>query len=217
MTTAGQIVVLNGAPRSGKSSIVRAIQSRADAPWMNLGVDVHVREITPLRFRPGLGLRPGGERPDLEPFVVACYLALYDSIAAHSRLGLNVVVDVGHHDAYSESLAILPRCARRLTGLPVLFVGVRCPIETIMERRNRGEAGREGDYLRASAGDPVPAPVMAWQTAVHASGLYDLEVDTSTSDPEACAAAILRRLDEGTDFGEAFARLATFQGEPQSP
>jgi chloramphenicol 3-O phosphotransferase len=27
------------------------------------------------------------------------YLALYDFIAAHSRLGLNVVAYVGHHDA----------------------------------------------------------------------------------------------------------------------
>ena len=39
MMTSGQIVILNGAPRSGKSSIVRAIQSSADVPWMNLGGD----------------------------------------------------------------------------------------------------------------------------------------------------------------------------------
>ena len=36
----GQIVILNGAPRSGKSSIVRVIQETFDDPWMNLGVDV---------------------------------------------------------------------------------------------------------------------------------------------------------------------------------
>ena len=208
MTTAGQIVILNGAPRSGKSSIVRAIQSRVNEPWMHLGVDLYVREISPPRYRPGLGLRPGGERPDLEPVVVASYLALYDSIAAHSRLGLNVVADVGHHDAYSEPLHILPRCARRLAGLPVLFVGVRCPIETIMERRNRGEPGREGDYLRGSDVDPVPAPVTAWQREVHSAGAYDLEVDTSLSSAEDCAASILLRLNVGASFGEAFAKLA---------
>jgi len=43
----GQIVILNGAPRSGKSSIVAAIQKTFDGPWMNLGVDVFVREVTP--------------------------------------------------------------------------------------------------------------------------------------------------------------------------
>jgi chloramphenicol 3-O phosphotransferase len=33
----GQIVILNGAPRSGKSSIVEAIQDTFDGVWMNLG------------------------------------------------------------------------------------------------------------------------------------------------------------------------------------
>jgi len=31
------------------------------------------------------------------------YRALYESIAAHSRVGLNVVVDIGHHNAYAVS------------------------------------------------------------------------------------------------------------------
>jgi chloramphenicol 3-O phosphotransferase len=210
MTTNGQIVILNGAPRSGKSSIARVVQSGPDGPWMNLGVDVYVRDITPPQYRPGLGLRPGGERPDLETLVATFYLALYDSIAAHSRLGLKVVADVGHHDAYQKPLHILPRCARRLDGLPVLFVGVRCSIEKIMERRNQGEPGRENDYVRGSSREAVPPPVMAWQRAVHAPGIYDLEVDTSLSSPEECAATVLQRLNAGGLFSEAFRRLATF-------
>ena len=59
LTTRGQIVILNGAPRSGKSSIVAAIQETFDGVWMNLGVDVFVRHVTPERYRPGIGLRPG--------------------------------------------------------------------------------------------------------------------------------------------------------------
>lgn len=86
----GQIVILNGPPRAGKTSIAEAIQETFDGPWINLGVDAFMR-MTPARFRPGIGLRPGGERPDLEPFVRAALAALYDSIAAHSRHGLNVV------------------------------------------------------------------------------------------------------------------------------
>jgi hypothetical protein len=35
----GRIVILNGPPRSGKSSIAAAIQARFDGVWMNLGVD----------------------------------------------------------------------------------------------------------------------------------------------------------------------------------
>ncbi|PKA45554.1 hypothetical protein CWR43_00540 [Rhizobium sullae] len=61
---AGQIVILNGPPRSGTSSIVKVIQETFDNPWLNLGVDVYVREMTPSRCRLGIGVRPGGEQPD---------------------------------------------------------------------------------------------------------------------------------------------------------
>jgi chloramphenicol 3-O phosphotransferase len=69
---AGRIVVLNGTPRSGKSSIAGAIQERFDGVWMNLGVD-HFKAMTPKTYQPGIGLRPGGERPDLEPLVASLY------------------------------------------------------------------------------------------------------------------------------------------------
>ncbi len=204
----GQIVILNGAPRSGKSSIAVAIQETFDGPWMNLGIDVYVRHVTPPRYRPGIGLRPGGERPDLEPFVRTCYAALYESIAAHCRLGLNVVADVGHHDSYAVPQRILPDCARRLDGLPVLFVGVRCPVEAIMARRNEGQAGREDTYVKGSADDPVPSPVLLWQREVHIPGAYDLEVDTATLSPVECAEAIRRRLEGGVGPLTAFQRIA---------
>jgi chloramphenicol 3-O phosphotransferase len=193
----GQIIILNGVPRSGKSSIVAVIQDTFDGVWMNLGVDGFM-QMTPARYLPGMGLRPGGERQDIEPIVST----LYESIAAHSRVGLNIVVDVGHHDAYSVSLGILPDCARRLSGLPVLFVGVRCPIHTIMERRRTTgwETGTPADA-------PVPRPVRLWQREVHIPGIYDLEVDTSVLGPEACAAVIRRHLDNGQP-PSAFRRLA---------
>ncbi|MER9302309.1 chloramphenicol phosphotransferase [Mesorhizobium sp. M0293] len=191
---AGQIIILNGAPRSGKSSIARAIQESFDGVWLNLGVDVY-EQATPPRYRPGIGLRPGGERPDLEAFVPGLYAALYESIAAHSRLELNVVADVGHHDAYSKPLHILADCARRLAGLPVLLVGVRCPIEIIMERRAVSAADK--GYLTGSPDDPVPLPVRLWQEEVHRPGKYDLEVDTSLLSPVQCADTIRLRLEQG--------------------
>ena len=189
--TLGQIIILNGAPRSGKSSIAAAIQDQFDGVWMNLGVD-RFMQMTPERYLPGIGLRPGGERLDIEPLVPVLYAAMYESIAAHSRLGLNVVVDVGHHDAYGVPRGILPACARRLNGLPVLFVGVFCPIAVIMERRRA--TGWNADW---STDDPIPQPVERWQQAVHTPGLYDLVVDTSLSNPQQCAASIRNHLDLG--------------------
>ncbi len=150
--------------------------------------------MTPEKYWPGIGLRPGGERPDLEPLVLDLYLALYDSIVAHSRRGLNVVAEFGHHDAYSRPRDIFRRCARRLEDLPVLLVGVHCPLEEIMRRRNAGANG--STYVTGTPADPVPEPVRHWEEAVHRPGIYDLEVDTSISSPEACAELIRQRLGE---------------------
>jgi chloramphenicol 3-O phosphotransferase len=186
----GRIVLLNGVPRAGKTSIVRAIQESFDGVWVNLGVDGS-RAMTPARYQPGIGLRPGGERPDLEPIVVSLFAGLYEAIAAHSRLGVDVVVDVGHHDGYSAPLGILPACARRLVGLPAWLVGVRCPIEVILERRQATwGAGYDPD-------GSIPAPVLLFQEMVHTPGIYDLEVDTSRLTPAECAVAIRRNIEQG--------------------
>lgn len=184
----GRIVILNGAPRSGKSSIASAMQESLPGRWINLGVDAQNRTLPPALL-PGIGLRPGGERPDLEPTVVALYLALYDAIAAHAAQGFDVVADLGHHDSYSTPLGILPACARRMAGHDVLFIGVHCPIETIMARRN---ADPQGLYM---AGPGVPEPVRRWQEAVHVPGIYDLSVDTGIMSPAGCVAAIAALLD----------------------
>jgi chloramphenicol 3-O phosphotransferase len=184
----GQIVILNGAPRSGKTSIARAMQEHAPGVWVNLGVDASTDSL-PERFRPGIGLRPGGERPDLEDLVVTLYAALWDSVAAQAQLGLNVVVDVGIHDAYSASRHIARGAARRLHGLPVLVVGVHCPIAVIWERRREswGQDHRDVD-------DQTVAAVERWQSAVHMPLTYDLEVDTGSLSPAQCAEAIVTRL-----------------------
>ncbi len=179
----GQIVILNGAPRSGKSSIAAAIQETFDGVWINLGVDVS-RRTTPPALQPGIGLRPGEADHPAAPYVPVLYAALYESVAAHSRLGLNVVVDVGMHDA-----AIVRDALRRLEGLPVLFVGVRCPLETIMERRRASEPA-----VYATA----PEPALRWEREVHGDWAYDLEVDTSQLTPEQCAQAIRRASVPGT-------------------
>ena len=199
MSEPGKIVVLNGAPRSGKSSIVAVIQETFDGPWMNLGVDV-ARKMTPPRCQPGIGLRPGEERHPAAAFVPTLFAALYDSIAAHSRLGLNVVADVGHHHT-----GVLVACARRLAGLSALFVGVRCPLEVVVERRL---ASPPGSYATLAADGSIPAPVRRWQSEVHVPGVYDLEVDTSVLSPEECAAAIGRRLEDAAP-PTAFRQLAT--------
>ena len=200
MTAPGQIVILNGAPRSGKSSIAEALQARGDTPWVILGVDASVRS-TPELLRPGIGLRPGGERPDLEDAVAASYGRLFDLVATQARLGADVAVDAGLHESYSRPLSVRADGARRLAGLRVLLVGVRCPLEVIWRRRS---VSWGQDEKRADAS--LRAAVERWQDAVHAGMPYDLEVDTSVSDPAGCAERIATRLAEGP-LGTGMAKL----------
>jgi chloramphenicol 3-O phosphotransferase len=187
----GSIVVLNGAPRSGKSTTVAAIQETLRGTWMNLGVDVS-RLTTPPSAQPGIGLRPGEQAHPSAVLRPVLYAAFWESVAAHARVGLDVAVDVG---LYEPSLA--RDAAERLAGLPVLFVGVRCPLAVVLERRG------------ADPGEPTPTPVLRWQDKVHAHWEYDLEIDTSVLTPRECASAIGKALVD-PPVPSAFAQLATF-------
>ena len=207
MPSPAPIVILNGPPRSGKTSIVEAVQDHADRPWMNLGVDVYARHVTPPYWQPGIGLRPGEDRPELQALIPTFYAALYESIAAHSRLGLAVVVDLGHHVAEPAGLAILKDCARRIAGLPVLFVGVHAPLDIIMDRR-RASAAAGGPYVASAEGEPAPPPVVRWQEATQADGLFDMEIDTSLTSAADAAELIAERLQNPQDGPTAFERLA---------
>ena len=180
---------------------------------MNLGADRFI-EVTPPQYRPGIGLRPagiadqpGGERPEIEPLIPKLYQALYESIAVHLRKGLNVVSDFAHHDDYATLSGVLFDCARQMYGLEAYFVGVRCPAEVVWQRR-RETWHREEDL---PADTPVPELVRIWDREVHNPGIYDLEVDTSELNAEACASLILGHIETGP-APEAFSRLAAMSG-----
>jgi chloramphenicol 3-O phosphotransferase len=137
----------------------------------------------------------------LEDRVPILYAALYESVAAHARLGLNVVCDVYHHDFYTRPRGILADCARRLRGLPVLFVGVLCPVDVIWERREA-----TWGQVRDAVDDRTRCAVELGQRAARGHR-YDLELDTSLLTPERCAEAIHKRLAEGPP-GSAFVQAA---------
>ena len=208
---AGQIIVLNGAPRSGKSSIARVIQDTFEGNWINLGVDGSMA-ATPQRLQPGIGLRPGGELSELEPVVKKLYRALFASMVVHSQLGFNIVADVGIHDGYSAPLGILDDMRSILAGQPLFFVGVMCPLETIMARRNADP--HNGLYL---AGFIVPPPVRLWQYEVHRNKGYDMTVDTSRMPPDECAHAILTAMAERYGFDAPPPFIRPEDGAPDEP
>ena len=194
---AGRVVVLNGAPRSGKTSLARELIRLGDGPWLNLGVDA-LNAALPERLRPGIGLRPGARRPDIEPYLPALYAGLYEAAISFAREGVSVVVDVGHHQK-----AILRDCARRVENLPAWLVGVRCPLDEILRRRAASDPAL---YAQATEGG-IPAPILRWQEAVHEPGVYDLEIDTARLSPENGARLILAHI--AAEPPRAFETLAS--------
>ncbi|QQR39149.1 chloramphenicol phosphotransferase CPT family protein [Devosia rhizoryzae] len=188
MQKPGRVVILNGAPRSGKSSLAHAFQASAPGRWVIWGVDAFNKTLPPSLL-PGIGLRPGGERPDLEPEVEKLYGVYFAALLAYAETGFDVVADLGLHSSYSRPFDPYILMQQRLAGPRLVVVGVLCPIDVIMARRNADPQG--GFY---AAGQGVPAPVALWQEAVHAGKTYDLELDTSVLSPEAGAALIGSRL-----------------------
>ncbi|MGL6173464.1 MAG: chloramphenicol phosphotransferase CPT family protein [Cellulosilyticaceae bacterium] len=179
----GKIIILNGAPRSGKSSLAKVIQQQFKGVWMNIGVD-HYMKMTPDHLLPGIGLRPGKEAAELEDTIENMYYALYTSIAVHSLLGLNVVVDVGHHEDYATKKQIFEKCIDILDGLPVYLIGVECGIDEIVRRRTMT------GYNSLNKDGSIMKPVSLWQECIHKDKVYNLKVDTSTSSIEECVEQI---------------------------
>lgn len=198
----GRVVILNGAPRSGKSSLARAIQSTIPGTWLNTGVDSFMATLPPT-LMPGIGLRPGGERPDLEPAVAKLYDLVFATIRLQAEAGFDVVADLGLHEDYSTPLGILDRAAIALGPLAAFLVGIDCDLQEIMRRRNANPQG--GFY---ASGDTPPPPVLRWQEGVHRDKNYDLRLDMGRLTPEEGAAQITALLANPPAFSALALRAA---------
>ncbi len=102
---------------------------------------------------------------------------MYQAIAALARAGNPVIIDDVIYDQ-----RVLQAAVEALHPLPVLFVGVRCPLEVAIRREQ--ERGNRG-----------PGGAVAFYDLVHAHGLYDLEVDTSRFSAIECAQQIKQALE----------------------
>lgn len=172
MTT--EVIVLNGGSSAGKSGIARCLQATLPEPWLATGVDTLIESL-PASLRSSQGgiefaadgrVNVGGVFRELER-------AWMQGVAATARDGARVIVD----DVFLGGAASQERWREALTGLRVLWVGVRCD--------GAVAAGRE-----IARGDRVTGMAESQAHTVHQGVVYDLEVDTTHTESMECARLI---------------------------
>jgi chloramphenicol 3-O phosphotransferase len=185
--SSGRIILINGTSSSGKTTLVRALQNALPELWLEMGID---------RFAYALPGRVNGQptwsllfpyvRPDGTsdgPFLIQTTAlgnrfisAMHTSAAALADSGLNVIVDhVVLEPAWVEEMN------RLWARFETLFVGVRCPLDVVVERE------------RART-DRTIGQAEAQFDVVHRWMSYDVEVDTSVLTPDEATGRILAAL-----------------------
>jgi chloramphenicol 3-O phosphotransferase len=96
----------------------------------------------------------------LEPVVVRLYRAMHEAIAAHSHLGSTSWWMSATTTSTPCRGGFCPIVRGGAAGC-ALFVGVRCLIEVVLDRRRATWGGDNADT------GAVPRPVLMWQQAVH--------------------------------------------------
>jgi chloramphenicol 3-O phosphotransferase len=168
-----QVVVLNGGSSSGKSTLAAVLADLLPGTWLRLSVDTLIDALPPgfARVDGGLSFGPDGEVVT-GPEFVRVESAWMRGVAAIAR-EVGVVVE----DGFLSGAAAQDRWREALSGLEVVWVGVRCDPD-VAEAREQGRPDRVAGMARAQA------------TLVHEGIDYDVEVDTSTSTVQDAAARV---------------------------
>lgn len=177
------VIFLNGTSSSGKTTLSHALQNTLVDVYMHVSVDTYLSQIAPCDLNnPSL-------MEERFPKIVAGF---HESAAAIARAGNNVIVDY-----VLQQPEWLSDCIRAFSGLPVVFVGVHCPLEMLEERE-------------AERGDRKIGAARFQLNRVHKHEIYDLELDTSRLSTEACVEKIQWYLKSGVK-PSAFDRLSDEQ------
>ncbi|KIC40796.1 chloramphenicol phosphotransferase [Ruegeria sp. ANG-R] len=147
-----QIIFLHGASSSGKTTLARALQLKAEVPFWHISID-HLRDsgVLPMqRFQRG-DFDWSAER-------ARTFEGFHASLAAYANAGNNLIIEhILDTPGWIEALK------QGLTDHDVLFVGVHCPIELLNQRET-------------ARGDRKPGSAARDQQTIHRGRVYDLQV-----------------------------------------
>ena len=164
------VIFLNGTSSSGKTTLGRALQQALADVYLHVSVDTYLSQIAPC------DLNNATRMEERLPNIVNGF---HESAAAIARAGNNVIVDYVLHQP-----EWLGSCVKAFEGMPVLFVGVHCPLE-VLEKRE------------VSRGDRKQGTALFQFNRVHSHRTYDLELDTSSLSVEACVSKIITHIEAG--------------------
>ena len=164
------VIFLNGTSSAGKTAIALELQSRLEEVYF-----VYSRDVFQSMF-PGYVWTNKELMKNIGPKM---FRGFHDSIATFAKAGNHIIVD--HVLNRPEWIY---ECADALSGISVMLVGVKCPID-VAEKRERERGDREIGLVRSQF------------DIVHAHELYDYEVDTSLYSSEECADMIISKMKSG--------------------
>jgi chloramphenicol 3-O-phosphotransferase/GNAT superfamily N-acetyltransferase len=172
MITPGTILILNGTSSSGKTCILKALQSLLPEPYLNAGIDKFIWMLPERYLDRPLWDDVLGRATEAGEMGHCLFSGMHQAIVTLSRAGLNVIAD---HVLVEQ--AWVRECAALFAALPAYLIGIRCPLE-VVEQRERARKDRTLGQARAQF------------ERAHAHELYDFEVDTSQTSSEECARLI---------------------------
>jgi chloramphenicol 3-O phosphotransferase len=150
----GHVILLNGTPSSGKTTIARALWDALEPPHWYRSLD---------DFRQGYQRRHW--QADQGPLFDQVFRGFIRSVREMALVGHDVITEAvmlpRNTDAYLDAL----------DGITVYLVGARCPLE-VAQRRERERTDRGSGPLDLAIPD---------FDLVHADRPYDVEFDTSVT------------------------------------
>ena len=162
----GKIIFLNGISSSGKSTLIKGLQTALDEPFLELGLDKFIWMLPKRYFNQPLWDEILGKADTAGELGHQLVHAMHRAIHSAATAGMNILAD---HVLVEP--AWVRDCAQVFCNSNAYLVGVRCEL-SVLEQRERERRDRTLGQARKQ------------YEKVHAHGIYDFEVDTGKYRPE---------------------------------
>ncbi|MGW5365780.1 phosphotransferase-like protein [Actinopolymorpha pittospori] len=122
--TTPRVVIFNGMPCSGKSTLAQAVQDALDEPWLYIALDT---------FTPRFPLRRTQTGPEVVSRLIAGISA---AVAGVAEAGNDVLLELVARKADPVNNLALGNLLEHLAGFEVVVICVRCSLETAIDRES---------------------------------------------------------------------------------